>query len=1016
MQTGKSRIMRRSVLTLLVLMATVLMPMIAFADDEHDNAPAITPGQTLMLTMTEAEDRYFKFVPEEDGTYFFKSSYVYDVDPDCVLEDKDYKEIEKDTVRGPFELKFDAEAGEEYYLKVHIWDLPDGADSIKFDIQLIQEKATSMEYVPVKPIELIENVDGNEMADWFNYKYSSQDGDRLILKYAEGSEEEYEEEYVLKKGERNIYVGDNRTIEARNVRLTDDQDMNHWTTGENRITVKYAGLSCELVANVIEQPYTKLSFRSDAGIKVYDGSGHEEHDGEGNPYMHYDLVPPYFHGGDILTFTMKNGTEAEYVFDVMDLIFYNRKDSSDYIPLWDLLLNLDGQEENHWTKGGNNTFVLEYRGLTCEVPVQVVDNTITGITLKPSTPYSLIENVDGRQTGSGFEYDYPEFRRGDELTVTTTEGSRKYIYTEAGYGGFLAEGSNDDIIFSFELEYDGDTTSWTKGGENTFTVGYMGKTATVPVNIVDDPVTGIEYKPVRPYEYSSDEAVGGKYSLPGFMNGDRLTVKCGDNEEDWKVYIFDYDNWSFVNKDNRNDTIKPKEVSMEADQVNHPWTKEGPNFVTVKALRNECRVQVTITDESEAVAQARAEAKALINEVDALNKDNYTPRSYNNVMTKKATLDNVLKDDTAKASDIRDYTDDLAKAMAQLVTRESGDREKAIENANRALKQVSLLVPSIYTEESYKAVTDAVAKLEALIADPDSKSGDINKAIAELNDALDGLVNEADAKAKAIEDANVAIDKAEALDKSKYTEESYKAVTDAVAKLKALIADPGSKGGDINKATEELNDALDGLVNEADAKAKAIEGANVAIDKAEALDESKYTEESYKAVTDAVAKLEALIADPGSKGGDINKATEELNKAIAQLKPIEDKPVVKKTNPLKVKGKTATVKYKKLKKKSQTISRAKAITVSGAQGKLAYKKVSVIYTKAKSVKMSKKALKKYKKQAAKKITVNAKTGKVIVKKGLKKGTYKVKVKVKAAGNANYNPSAWKTVTFKIKVK
>ncbi|MBQ9180227.1 MAG: hypothetical protein IJ132_05440, partial [Firmicutes bacterium] len=74
--------------------------------------------------------------------------------------------------------------------------------------------------------------------------------------------------------------------------------------------------------------------------------------------------------------------------------------------------------------------------------------------------------------------------------------------------------------------------------------------------------------------------------------------------------------------------------------------------------------------------------------------------------------------------------------------------------------------------------------------------------------------------------------------------------------------------------------------------------------------------------------------------------------------------LAKKANPLKIKAKTATVKYKKLKKKSQTISRAKAITVSGAQGKLAYKKVSVTYTKAKSVKMSKKALKKYKKKAA----------------------------------------------------
>ena len=38
--------------------------------------------------------------------------------------------------------------------------------------------------------------------------------------------------------------------------------------------------------------------------------------------------------------------------------------------------------------------------------------------------------------------------------------------------------------------------------------------------------------------------------------------------------------------------------------------------------------------------------------------------------------------------------------------------------------------------------------------------------------------------------------------------------------------------------------------------------------------------------------------------------------------------------------------------------------------------------------------------------------KVTVKKGLKKGTYKVKVMAK--GSANYKTSAWKTVTFKIR--
>ncbi len=103
----------------------------------------------------------------------------------------------------------------------------------------------------------------------------------------------------------------------------------------------------------------------------------------------------------------------------------------------------------------------------------------------------------------------------------------------------------------------------------------------------------------------------------------------------------------------------------------------------------------------------------------------------------------------------------------------------------------------------------------------------------------------------------------------------------------------------------------------------------------------------------------------------------------------------KQPNPLAVKGKTAKVKYKKLKKKNQTLSSSKVITFTKkGQGALTYSKVS----------------------GNKKITINKTTGKVTVKKKLKKGTYKVKVRVKAAGNTNYNPSGWKTVTFKIKVK
>ena len=99
-------------------------------------------------------------------------------------------------------------------------------------------------------------------------------------------------------------------------------------------------------------------------------------------------------------------------------------------------------------------------------------------------------------------------------------------------------------------------------------------------------------------------------------------------------------------------------------------------------------------------------------------------------------------------------------------------------------------------------------------------------------------------------------------------------------------------------------------------------------------------------------------------------------------------------NTLNVKGKTVKVDYLKLKKKTKKFKVKKTIKfIDKGQGTLSYKKI----------------------KGNKKIVVNKKTGKIAVKKGLKKGTYKVKVQVTAAGNAKYN-SAQRTVTIKVKVK
>ena len=98
-----------------------------------------------------------------------------------------------------------------------------------------------------------------------------------------------------------------------------------------------------------------------------------------------------------------------------------------------------------------------------------------------------------------------------------------------------------------------------------------------------------------------------------------------------------------------------------------------------------------------------------------------------------------------------------------------------------------------------------------------------------------------------------------------------------------------------------------------------------------------------------------------------------------------------KASPLK-----KTVKYKKLKKKTRKVTCP--VTVSGSQGEVSYAIKSV----------SKKA-------AKKKLSIDAKSGKITVRKGLKKGKYAVTIAVTAAGTQNYLP-ATQTVKAVIQVK
>ena len=105
---------------------------------------------------------------------------------------------------------------------------------------------------------------------------------------------------------------------------------------------------------------------------------------------------------------------------------------------------------------------------------------------------------------------------------------------------------------------------------------------------------------------------------------------------------------------------------------------------------------------------------------------------------------------------------------------------------------------------------------------------------------------------------------------------------------------------------------------------------------------------------------------------------------------------------LAVTAKTIKAKASKLKKKAIKVEANKVFEVEAAPGKVTYQRVSISCKKRLA------------KQAKAKIKV-AKSGKVTLKKGLKKGTYRVKVMASAVADGTHD-AATKTITLKIVVK
>lgn len=129
-----------------------------------------------------------------------------------------------------------------------------------------------------------------------------------------------------------------------------------------------------------------------------------------------------------------------------------------------------------------------------------------------------------------------------------------------------------------------------------------------------------------------------------------------------------------------------------------------------------------------------------------------------------------------------------------------------------------------------------------------------------------------------------AIEKAEGLNESDYTKDSWKALQSELTKAKSALEAKESQDT-VDKAADSLNKAIDALeaaTPDEPTKEVSTDALEKAIKAAGALKESDYTADSWKALQSALAEADTALKEKKNQD-TVDKATEKLNKAISAL-------------------------------------------------------------------------------------------------------------------------------------
>jgi len=302
--------------------------------------------------------------------------------------------------------------------------------------------------------------------------------------------------------------------------------------------------------------------------------------------------------------------------------------------------------------------------------------------------------------------------------------------------------------------------------------------------------------------------------------------------------------------------------------------------------------------EEQLIAAAKKSLTDAVKNAGGIDASLYTEESYQSVVEAKEAAQAVLDKQNATRTEIENALTALQNAVNSLEVKPE-DNTEILNQLGSAVKEAAAKDESKYTATSYATMQTALENARKVLANEKASKAEIEEALRNLQSAIDGLQEKQEPGPKPEDNTEIlrqlgeAVAEAEAKDSSKYTEDTYARLREALTAARKVIgttepaAEPTKE--EIQKALKDLRDALDNLeLKKEDENQEIKEELNGAVENAVTVEEEKYTEASYQKVQEALKAANAVLAKENATKEEIEEALANLQEAIGGLKTKEE--------------------------------------------------------------------------------------------------------------------------------